>query len=135
MLVKKLLIFACATVFLANCKSMSPSIKAPSKSQSIIGSWMGCDGRIVTFMKNNEGKYIGRYTDLGGLKTYKFTKNEIGYEVIQESPGSFSGKVKWRDTSGNESWKNVDITIENNVYSDSGSDHCSKEMKRVNTTS
>jgi hypothetical protein len=132
--VKKLMIFVFASVFLVNCKSVSPSIEVPSKSQSIIGSWVGCDGRVVTF-KENDGKYIGRYTALGNLETYKFTKDEIGYEVIRQSLGNYSGKVKWKDTSGNESWKTVNITIENNVYSDSGSDRCSKEMKRVKTTS
>ncbi len=133
--VSKFIIFACATVLLANCKSVSPTAEVPATSQSIIGSWEGCDGRVVTFTKDDEGKYLGRYTALGRLGTYQFTKDEIGYEVMQKGTGTYTGRVKWKDTSGYESWRKVEITIENNVYSDSGSDRCSREMKRVKTTS
>ena len=37
------------------CKSVSPV--ATSTNYGIIGSWEGCDGRVVTFSADENGKY------------------------------------------------------------------------------
>ena len=128
----KLLILACCTAFLMTyCKSADTVSETPSKDRSIIGSWKGCDGRVVTFSKDENDEIVGRYNALGRLGAYHFSENEIGYRVTLKAAGSYEGKVKWRSTSGDVSWKNVSIKIEDNTYTDSGSDNCSKEMKRI----
>ena len=88
-------------------------------------------------MPNNQrtqkDSIIGRYTKLGGLKTYKFTVDEIGYKLVEDSPGNYSGLVKWQNLSGRETWKAVTVHIENNTYRDNSSDPCSKKITRIKT--
>ncbi|APY12214.1 hypothetical protein BWZ22_13705 [Seonamhaeicola sp. S2-3] len=105
-------------------------ISSPTIDQDIMGSWEGCDGRVITFTKEDD-KVIGRYTKLGGLEKYKFTLNEVGYRLKEQSVGNYIGTVKWQNLSGKETWKKVIVSIENNIYADNQSDACSKEMKRV----
>lgn len=114
------------------CKTSSTGsmISSPTIDQDIMGSWEGCDGRVITFTKE-DNKVIGRYTKLGKLEKYKFTLNEVGYRLKEQSVGNYTGTVKWQNLSGNETWRNVTVTIENNIYTDNQSDACSKEMKRV----
>ncbi len=114
------------------CSSTKPTTTPTVQNQSILGSWEGCDGRIVAFSEGEGDEIIGRYTELGRLGMYKFTQNEIGYKVTEQKPGIYSGTVKWRTTTGKESWKKLTITIQNNDFmSDNGSDKCSQEMERV----
>jgi hypothetical protein len=131
---RHILLFALFATLFAGCKTTStgPIISTPSPSidQDIIGSWEGCDGRVITFAKEGN-EIIGRYIKLGGLERYKFTLNEEGYRLTWQSAGNYTGTVKWQNPSGNETWKKVSITINNNAYKDSTSDPCSKEMKRV----
>jgi len=97
---------------------------------SLLGSWRGCDGRVVTFVYEG-GEYIGRYTSLGGLAPYHFTLNEVGYRARQQPDGRYVGQVKWRWTSGASQWRPNVITISGNSYRDSGSDSCSTAMSRL----
>lgn len=124
------------------CKTTTTApIGGPSVNNDIIGSWEGCDGRVITFTKkeprmpNNQrtqkDSIIGRYTKLGGLKTYKFTVDEIGYKLVEDSPGNYSGLVKWQNLSGRETWKAVTIHVQGDTYRDDNSDNCSKEIKRI----
>ncbi|RPG35625.1 MAG: hypothetical protein CBB72_005410 [Muricauda sp. TMED12] len=111
------------------CKSVSPV--ATSTNYGIIGSWEGCDGRVVTFSADENGKITGRYTKLGGLGRYKFTLNEVGFHLSQESPGVYVGQVKWKNTNGKETWRDETIVVENNMLKTSSSDDCSKELAKV----
>ncbi|AEM71780.1 hypothetical protein Murru_2754 [Allomuricauda ruestringensis DSM 13258] len=128
----KRIILAIFATFFAGCKvtSVEPMISTPSIDRNIIGSWEGCDGRVITFTNENN-EIIGRYTKLGGLERYMFNIDEIGYKLTEQKPGTYFGTVKWQSLSGNETWKKVTVTIENNVYTDNQSDACSKEMERV----
>jgi hypothetical protein len=98
-------------------------------ANELAGSWEGCDGRVVTFTLEN-GQYIGRYSKLGGLGSYHFTINEIGYKATRTPEGKYVGQVKWRWTSGQQEWRPNTITIIGNNYTDTGSDSCSRQMKR-----
>ena len=130
--VKLLSLLSCFVLLIIACKSATgPS---SSISKDIIGDWEGCDGRVVRFGRLDRDTITGRYTRLGGLKQYGFEQNEIGYKVIQQRPGIYTGQVKWRTTSGGVSWKNVTISIEGDRYSDTSSDGCAKEMIRVKVT-
>ena len=111
------------------CKSVGPV--ATSTNYGIIGSWEGCDGRVVTFSTDENGEIIGRYTKLGGLGRYKFTLNEVGFHLLQQNPGTYVGQVKWRNTVGTETRKDETIIVENNILKTSSSDDCSKELIRV----
>ncbi|MEE1964204.1 hypothetical protein V1387_16045 [Allomuricauda taeanensis] len=127
----QILFLVFATIFWQGCKTISSSIPATTMDKDIVGSWEGCDGRVVTFTKQKSGEIIGRYTHLGGLGEYRFTQDEIGYKVAQKELGTYTGLVKWRNATGEVTWKKVMITIEDNVYKDNNSDGCSKEMKRI----
>lgn len=128
---KNILLFSVCLTLWTGCKTTSTAPVVSPVNQNIIGSWEGCDGRVITFTEEENAEITGRYTKLGGLGKYKFTLNEIGYRLTQQSPGNYTGTVKWQDLSGNETWKKVSITIENDVYTDNSSDSCSQEMKRV----
>ena len=95
----------------------------------LVGSWKGCDGRVVTFTLE-DGQYIGRYTQLADLGKYHFTPNEIGYRAFKTQDGKYVGGVKWRSTSGQQEWRPTTITIKGGKYTDTGSDNCSKQMRR-----
>jgi len=118
--------YLCLTV--DNCSELK-KLQASVGGADLLGSWVGCDGRVVTFTQEG-GQYIGRYTALGGLGTYHFTPNEIGYKATQAADGTYVGQVKWRYTNGDHQWRPLKITIKGNQYSDEGSDGCSKNMKR-----
>ena len=131
------ILLAISLAILSGCKAIS--VNSSAVDNSIIGSWEGCDERIITFTKEEnptadgkDGEIIGRYTKLGKLERYKFTQNEIGYKLTEQGPGLYIGTVKWQDPNGNETWKKVSITIEDSTYKSDGSDRCSEEMKRVN---
>ncbi|MEM7186018.1 MAG: hypothetical protein AAF466_05100 [Bacteroidota bacterium] len=110
--------------------STQKTIPAP-KTYSLIGQWEGCDGRIIEFTKEDD-IIIGRCIALGGLGTYGFTLNEVGYEVEAQGNNTYKGRVKWRKTGQKDPfWKNVEITIDGNSYEDQGSDSCGREMARV----
>ncbi|MFC4220066.1 hypothetical protein [Flagellimonas marina] len=113
------------------CKSVSPTVS--NTNTNIIGSWEGCDGRVVAFYTNEKGEIEGRYSKLGGLDKFKFTLDEIGFHLTRKSPGVYTGKVKWRNTSGTESWRDETIVVENDILKTSGSDFCGNELKRINT--
>ncbi len=128
-----IVLFFCAYITLNTaCKTTSINLITPEPDQDIIGSWEGCDGRVVKFSKKDNDKIVGHYMGLGRLDKYKFTLNEEGYRLSQQSSGVYKGLVKWKTVSGEETWEEVTITVENNIYKDSGSDSCSKEMKRIN---
>ncbi|WP_437399530.1 hypothetical protein [Flagellimonas lutimaris] len=112
-----------------SCKSINPIVT--STDPNIIGSWEGCDGRVVTFYTNENGEIEGRYSKLGGLGRYKFTLDEVGFHLSQKSPGTYVGQVKWRNTLGKETWKDETIIVKENVLETSSSDDCSKELTRV----
>jgi len=121
--------FVCCATF--SCKSTS-SVHLPSAAEtSILGSWEGCDGRVITFRRGPGGEILGRYSELGGLERYRFTQDEVGYRIREKTPGTYEGKVKWQNTQGSETWKTVAITIQNNEYSDNSSDPCSNYMTRI----
>ncbi|MDC7995314.1 hypothetical protein [Altibacter sp. HG106] len=126
-----LMVVLLSIVLLGSCKSTSTApLMGANTNTNIIGSWEGCDGRVVTFFEE-DSEIIGRYTELGGLTRYRFTENEVGYRLTEQQPGQYLGMVKWQDQSGNETWKKVSITIKNNTYNDNSSDNCSKDMKRI----
>ncbi|MEM8810166.1 MAG: hypothetical protein AAGF01_29450 [Cyanobacteria bacterium P01_G01_bin.38] len=100
------------------------------ESDDLLGSWEGCDGRIVTFTLEDD-QYVGRYTELGGLGWFHFTENEIGYTATQAVDGEYVGQVSWRSTSGTQAWHSNTIQIEGDQYFDTGSDACSTEMIRT----
>lgn len=111
------------------CKSVNPVVT--SANTSIIGSWEGCDGRVVSFYTNENGEIEGRYSKLGGLDRFKFTVDEIGFFLTQKSPGVYTGKVKWRNTAGAATWRDETIMVENDILKTSSSDDCSKELTKV----
>lgn len=122
--------WACCLVL--SCKSTGLATAPAPIEHSILGSWEGCDGRVVTFTREPDGLILGHYSELGGLGKYGFTRLEEGYRIRRQGRGTYNGKVKWRDTNGNASWKNVEITIEiDNVFRSDGSDSCSAEMTRL----
>lgn len=127
----QLLLLIAISILGVGCKSIDAADTPISKT--IIGSWKGCDGRIITFQKEGNDQIIGRYTELGNLGQYGFEKNEIGYKVRQQQLGTYTGSVKWRSSGESESWKNITITIAGKSYQDNGSDSCAKEMERVAT--
>jgi len=100
-----------------------------SKYSNLQGSWIGCDGRVVEF-KLEGSEYVGRYTSLANLGDYGFKLNEVGYSATRTTEGTYKGKVKWRYTSGKQHWVNMTITVTGDSYSDTGSDHCSRNMTR-----
>ncbi len=110
-------------------RKLERELATPKNWDDLIGSWVGCDGRMVTFTLEN-GEYIGRYTKLGGLEPYHFKVNEIGYKAKRNLEGKYVGQVKWRWTSGKKRWSPNTITINGNKYTDSGSDSCSRKMDR-----
>ena len=112
-----------------SCKSINPI--ATSTYTDIIGSWEGCDGRVVTFYTNENGEIEGRYAKLGELGRYKFTLDEVGFHLSQQNPGTYVGQVKWKNTMGKETWRDETIIVENNILKTSSSDDCSKELTRV----
>lgn len=120
-------LFSVFLILLANCKTTSVLIT----KNDIVGTWEGCDGRQIVFSENTEGEIIGHLAKLGKLERYKFTLNEEAYRVKKQSHGVYTGVVKWQNLNGKETWEKVTITIENDVYTDDGSDSCSKEMKRI----
>ncbi|WP_036385317.1 hypothetical protein [Muricauda sp. MAR_2010_75] len=124
------LIFISLLIF-GSCKSVSPVVS--STNTDIIGSWEGCDGRVVSFYTNENGEIEGRYSKLGGLGRFKFAVDEIGFFLTQTSTGVYTGKVKWRNTSGAATWRDETIVVENNILKTSGSDACGNEMTRVKT--
>jgi hypothetical protein len=126
-----ILIFAFCITLWSGCKTQSVGTGISNINTDIVGSWEGCDGRVVTFTKEENGEIYGRYTQLGGLKKYNFSQDEIGYQVVKQSLGTYTGSVKWRSTTGTETWKKVTITIEGDTYKDDSSDGCSKNMKRI----
>ena len=141
-LIRNILILLVAFTVWVACKTTATApIGGPSVNNDIIGSWEGCDGRVITFTKqkpltqNNQRTHkdsiIGRYTKLGGLKTYKFTVDEIGYKLVEDSLGNYSGLVKWQNLSGKETWKVVTIHVQGDTYKDDNSDSCSKEITRI----
>ncbi|MCU7836753.1 MAG: hypothetical protein KZQ83_16075 [gamma proteobacterium symbiont of Taylorina sp.] len=101
-------------------------------SDKLIGSWEGCDGRVVRFSYNN-GRYEGRYTELGGLAPYHFTEGELGFIAIKNSDGSYSVEVKWRWLSSPDriDWKPSTITVKGGT--DTGSGSCSAGFQSINT--
>lgn len=128
----KIIFFSGLYLFLSvSCKTVSVKPVISNTDQNIIGYWEGCDGRVVKFTKNEDNSIVGHYEKLGELYKYKFAVNEEGYRLNQQNPGVYKGLVKWKTISGEETWKEVTITIENDIYKDNGSDGCSKEMKRI----
>ncbi|WP_318312711.1 hypothetical protein [Flagellimonas crocea] len=115
--------------FWVGCKSVNPPVSYTNKD--IIGSWEGCDGRVVTFSKDENGGVLGRYSKLGGLGRYRFSLNEIGFHITQKKPGTYVGQVKWKNTMGNETWREETIEVEGNILKTTSSDNCGKELKRV----
>jgi hypothetical protein len=105
---------------------------AASREYDLVGSWKGCDGRVVTFTLEN-GEYKGRYTNLSGrLRRFGFEEKELGYIIIKmNEEGRYSGQVKWRFLNGESRWADTNITINGNRYTDDGSDDCSRTMARV----
>ena len=112
-----------------SCKSISPI--ATSTNTNIIGSWEGCDGRVVTFYTNENGEIEGRYSKLGGLGRFKFSLNEVGFRLSKKSPDIYVGQVKWRNTMGEATWKDETITVENRILKTTSSDDCSTELVKV----
>lgn len=99
-------------------------------SNDIVGSWTGCDGRVIQFERSS-GEFVGRYIALGRLTEYGFSANEIGYRAQETTSGTYEGQVKWRWTTGEEEWRTNTITISGDSYSDTNSDSCTKSMQRV----
>ena len=97
---------------------------------AILGSWRGCDGRVVAFTVEDD-KIIGRYENIGSLGTFGFTQNEIGYELSSKGNSTYEGRVKWGKSDHKKFWKPVIIKVTGNTYTDKGSDACSEKMKRV----
>ncbi|MBO0324137.1 hypothetical protein J0X14_17640 [Muricauda sp. CAU 1633] len=112
-----------------SCKSVNPVVN--STNTNIIGSWEGCDGRVVAFYANENGEIEGRYSKLGGLDRFKFTVDEIGFLLTQKNPGVYTGRVKWRNTAGTATWRDETIVVENKILKTSGSDACGNEMTKV----
>jgi len=107
--------------------------KPATMSSGIVGSWQGCDGRIVTFTQKGDS-IIGRYTTLGGLERFGFAQDEIGHKLSSEEDGSYVGLVKWRAINIKQpTWRAVKVTINGNIYQDKGSDRCGRDMTRFNT--
>ena len=129
--IKFILILSISLGIWVGCKSVSPTVT--STNTNIIGSWEGCDGRVVAFYANENGEIEGRYSKLGGLDRFKFTVDEIGFLLTQKSPGVYAGRVKWRNTTGTATWRDETIVVENNILKTSGSDACGNEMTRVKT--
>lgn len=99
--------------------------------QTLIGRWQGCDGRVVEFSEVG-GTLRGTYVVLGGLGSYGFSLGEVGYEAREVSPGVFEGRVLWKQSGGqNLQWRPNRITIDGDDYRDTGSDNCSRSMKRI----
>ncbi len=128
-LTKKIVLLACCSLLWMSCKTVS-STGTPA-AETIIGSWEGCDGRVVTFSSEENGEIVGRYSKLGGLARYGFEVNETGYKLRRRAAGTYAGTVKWRTTSGSVSWKKVTVSIQGDTYLDDSSDSCAKEMTRV----
>lgn len=112
-----------------SCTSVNPVVT--KTNTDIIGSWEGCDGRVVTFYIDENGEIEGRYSKLGGLGRYKFTLDEVGFHLSQQSPGTYVGQVKWRNTTGKETWRDETIVVENNILKTSSSDDCSTKLTKV----
>ena len=122
-----------AIVILASfsCASKKVVTSKPETIPNIIGFWKGCDERVIAFIQENDSIY-GICKELGGLAEYGFEEDEVGYKVVVKENGVYQGKVKWRyKDKPNASWKNVEIKIDNNSYSDKGSDRCGANMNRV----
>lgn len=128
---KQLLLLLALCILWNGCKTTT--VGETPVSKDIIGSWKGCDGRVITFQNEGNGEIVGRYTKLGNLGQYGFEESEIGYKVSQQQPGIYYGSVKWRSSNQNVSWKTITITIVGNSYEDNGSDSCAKEMDRITT--
>lgn len=126
---KLILLITCCTLLTMGCRSVTDT--GTKTSGDLLGSWEGCDGRVVTFTQNEDGEISGRYTALGGLTRYGFQANEIGYKLRKRAAGSYSGTVKWRNTRGEATWRDVVITIQGDRYMDNSSDNCAREMKRL----
>ena len=99
-------------------------------SGELLGSWLGCDGRVVTFTLEN-GQYFGRYDNIGGLGSYGFQVGEIGFRAQRRPDGTYVGDVKWRWANGDFQWRENTITIKGDEYSDTASDSCSNRMTRL----
>ena len=127
----QILILICCCTLWTGCKTQSIGTPVSNPNRDIIGSWEGCDGRVITFSRDEDGEITGHYSQLGELEKYNFSQDEIGYKVTQQSAGTYTGLVKWRSTAGAETWKKVTITIEGGSYKDNSSDGCSKNMKRL----
>ena len=72
--------------------------------EPLIGSWKGCDGRVIEF-KPEGGELIGRYTALGGLGACAFSIGEVGYratrsEVVATSSKSTGGSPMAKSVAG-----------------------------------
>lgn len=127
--IRLIVLLSISFITLAGCKSVDSVVS--SANTDIIGSWEGCDGRVVTFYKDERGEIKGRYTQLGGLGKYNFSLNEVGFRLSRKSPGVYVGQVKWRNTIGKETWKDETITVENNILKTTSSDDCSTELAKV----
>lgn len=127
----KILRFILIALMISSCASKKIVVKQAITPPNIIGSWKGCDERIVEFVKE-EDSIFGICRRLGGLSAFGFQENEIGYKITHLGDGEYQGKVKWRfkdDTT--VKWRNVKITIDNDTYTDQGSDKCGSKMTKV----
>ena len=121
----------------AICAVVSVSVIHAQQAEngaSLVGSWVGCDGRVVTFTHEGDehtGQFVGKYTNLGGLGRFHFEADEVGYVATQRSANEYTGQVKWRSVDGNLYWKPNEITISGDNYFDNGSDPCARTMRRA----
>lgn len=96
----------------------------------LVGSWQGCDGRVVTFTLRGE-TVAGRYIAMGRLGQYGFKLGDIGYEFKRHADGTYIGKVLWRGPGDRTEWRNSKITLHGDTLTDTGADSCSGTMTRV----
>jgi hypothetical protein len=107
------------------------SQKIAQVNDGILGSWEGCDGRVVTYTQIGDSIF-GKYTVLARLKSVGFELDEVGYKLKKQQSGIYSGAVKWRTRGQSKvEWKPVQITLSGQSYTDKGSDSCSKVMNRT----
>ncbi len=103
----------------------------PTPASGLAGRWQGCDGRVVEFTVAG-GILRGAYVVLGGLGAYGFSLGEVGYEAREVSPGVYDGRVLWKGAGGQEArWVPTRIEVRGDNYSDTGSDGCSRGMRRT----
>ena len=118
---------------------------APPAGADILAKWAstatGCDGREVEFQWVGNA-LVGRITVVGQIYglgdifastgSYACGVGDIEYIAVPAGPGIYNGWVRWKGISfpGLEQWRDDQITIAGDQYSDTASGPCANTRTR-----